>query len=91
MSKQNLLCGGKINKLDLYEQCILGKVKKVNFETGMHVTKAPVEYVYSSFWGPTKTKTHGGKYLMLIIDDFSKRVRVFIFKNKPEAFHKFRD
>ena len=37
-------------------------------------------------------KTHGGSsYFLTIIDDFSRRVWLYVLKNKLEAFQKFRE
>lgn len=37
-------------------------------------------------------KTHGGSsYFLTIIDDFSRRVWLYVLKNKSEAFQKFRE
>lgn len=49
--RKNLLCGDKVNKLEFYDICILGKAKRVSFNTGMHSTKKPFEYVHYNLWG----------------------------------------
>jgi hypothetical protein len=46
LSKQDLLCGLKIDKLDFSEHCIYGKICKVKFSTTIHCTKGIVDYVY---------------------------------------------
>jgi hypothetical protein len=51
LSKQDLLCGLKIDKLDFSEHCIYGKICKVKFSTTIHCTKGIVDYVYFDLWG----------------------------------------
>lgn len=42
--------------------------------------------------GPSKTLTHGGgMYFLSIIDDYSRRVWVYVLKTKDETFGKFKD
>lgn len=92
LSKQNLLCGDKIGKLDFCEQCVLGKAKIVSFTTGIHCTKSPFDYVHYDLWRPARTATHGqGRYFLSIIDNFSRRVWVHILKTKGDAFQTFKD
>ena len=48
--------------------------------------------MHSDLWGPSKTLTHwGGSYFLSIIDDYSRRIWVFILKNKSETFEKFKE
>lgn len=95
LSKQKLLCGDKIESLEFCEQCVLGKSTRIKFKTGQHTTTRPFEYVHSDLWGgggAARTQTLcGGKYFLSIIDDFSRRVWVFILKSKDQAFSKFRE
>lgn len=59
LTKQNLLCGDKIQILDLYEYCILRKSKRVHFSERTHTTKKPFEYAHFDILDPSKTETHG--------------------------------
>jgi len=48
--------------------------------------------VHSDLWGPSKTLTHGGGSCFLsTIDDYSRRVWVFVLKNKSDTFGKFKE
>jgi len=59
---------------------------------GVHKSSRPFEYVHSDLWGPASVKTHGGgSYFMSIIDDYSRRVWVYILKNKSDTFEKFKE
>ncbi|XP_020582332.1 uncharacterized protein LOC110025962 [Phalaenopsis equestris] len=92
LSKQSLLCGDRVSKLEFCEQCVLGKATRMKFSTGTHSSKKPLDYVHSDLWGPARTQTHGGgRYFMPIIDDYTRKVWVFILKSKDEAFQRFRD
>ena len=58
---------------------------------GSHESKSILEYVHSNLWGPEKTKTHGGNaYFLSIVDDYSRKVWVYLLKNKSDAFSKFK-
>jgi len=92
LAKQGLLGNEKLNKLDLCDNCTLGKQHKVKFGVGVHKSSRPFEYVHSDLWGPASIKIHErGSYFMSIIDDYSRRVWVYILKNKSDAFGKFKE
>ena len=63
--------------------------KKLNLEL-----QSPLELVYADICGPiTPSTISGGKYFLLIVDDFSRLMWVAILKNKLEvvgAFQKFK-
>lgn len=87
LSKQDLLCGDKIQSLDLCDYCVLGKAKRVKFAKGKHTSTKPLEYIHSDLWEPSKTQTHGGcHYFMSIVDDYLRRVLTFLLKTKNERF-----
>jgi len=47
--------------------------------------------VHANLVGPTKTKgLKGERYFMLLVDDYIRMTAVFFFKNKSEAFEKFK-
>jgi len=42
--------------------------------------------------GPTKVPSHNGaRYFLSIIDDFFRKVWIYILKHKNEAFEKFKE
>ena len=87
---QGLLKGAKTCKLDFCEQCVLGKQKKVKFGTAIHNTEGILDYIYTDVWGPTKMVSLGGKhYFVTFVDDFSRRVWVYMLKSKDEVFETF--
>ena len=60
-------------------------------KTGKHTTEGILDYVHSDVWGPTKEPSIGGsRYFVTFVDDFSKKVWVYLLKHKSEVFAKFR-
>ncbi|WVZ13024.1 hypothetical protein V8G54_017554 [Vigna mungo] len=91
LEKQGLLLGDKLQKLDFCDHCVLGKSHRIPFGKGKHSTERPFEYVHADLWGPARTLTHGGgAYFLSIIDDFSRRVWIYVLKNKSETFQKLK-
>lgn len=75
-----------MSKLEFCEQCVLGKEKKVIFNIAIHYTQSLFDYVHFDLCGPARTITHGhGRFFLYIIDDFPKRVWVFILKTKGDT------
>lgn len=88
LARQNLLCGDKIKDLEFYEQCVLGKAKRVKFAAGTHNTQKPLDYVHCDLWGPSNTQAHGGgTYFLSIIDDYSRRVWVHVLETKDDIWN----
>ncbi|GJT56454.1 retrovirus-related pol polyprotein from transposon TNT 1-94 [Tanacetum coccineum] len=77
-------------KLDLCEHCINGKTTRVKFRTAIHKTQGILDYVHSDVWGPSKTRSLGGRhYYVTFVDDFSRRVWVYTLKTKDEVLGVF--
>ena len=90
LAMQGLLKGEKTCKLDFCEQCVLGKQKRVKFGTAIHNTEGILDYIHTDVWGPTKAASLGGKhYFVTFVDDFSRRVWVYMLKSKDEVFETF--
>ncbi|GJU44747.1 transposable element [Tanacetum coccineum] len=88
--KQGLLKGLSSCKLDLCEHCINGKTTMVKFGTTIHKTQGILDYVHSDVWGPSKTRSLGGRhYYVTFVDDFSRRVWVYTLKTKDEVLGVF--
>ncbi|GJY27089.1 retrovirus-related pol polyprotein from transposon TNT 1-94 [Tanacetum coccineum] len=78
--------------LEFYEHCVFGKQKKVSFSSGIHRTRDALDYIHSDLWGPSPVTSRGGKrYMFTIIDDFSRKVWVFLLKHKDEVFPTFKE
>jgi transposase InsO family protein len=74
------------------EACIEGKQQRTSFPKD-EVTKASklLELVHSDVCGPMKTTSHGGaRYFVTFINDFSRKIHVYLLKAKGEVFDKFK-
>jgi transposase InsO family protein len=92
LSKRGLLDGHTINKLQFCEHCVFGKHKRVKFNTSTHTTKGILDYVHSDLWGASrKTSVGGARYMLTIIDDYSRKVWPYFLKHKSEAFSAFKE
>ncbi|GJV93371.1 retrotransposon protein, putative, ty1-copia subclass [Tanacetum coccineum] len=92
LSKRGLLDGQCVGKLEFCEHCIFGKHKRVKFNTSVHTTKGILDYVHSDLWGPSQEASLGGaRYMLTIIDDFSRSVWPYFLKHKSEAFSAFKE
>ncbi|KAL5804931.1 hypothetical protein ACOSQ3_031731 [Xanthoceras sorbifolium] len=88
--KQGLLKGAKTCKLGFCEHCVFGKQWKVKFESAIHWTERILDYVHSGVWGPTQVASLGGMhYFITFVDGFSRRVWVYVMKNKSEVLNVF--
>ncbi|KAK3016711.1 hypothetical protein RJ639_005649 [Escallonia herrerae] len=87
LSKQGLLGSKKTRKLDFYEHCVFGKQCKIKFSRVVHTTKGTVDYIHSDLWGPSTVPSKGGgRYMLTFIDDFSRKVSMYILKKKSDVF-----
>uniref|UniRef100_A0A251V331 Putative zinc finger, CCHC-type n=1 Tax=Helianthus annuus TaxID=4232 RepID=A0A251V331_HELAN len=92
LKKQEVLGNFDGREAGFCEHCILGKSHRVRFTKGIHSTKGILDYVHADLWGPARTISLGGAlYFLSIVDDFSRRVWVYVLKGKHEAFGKFKD
>jgi transposase InsO family protein len=91
LSKRDLLKGYNSNEIELCEHCIFGKHKRVKFSTGVHTTEGILDYVHADLWGPSQKHSLGGcRYMLTIIDDYSRRVFPYFLKHKSNAFDAFK-
>ncbi|RWR77058.1 Retrovirus-related Pol polyprotein from transposon TNT 1-94 [Cinnamomum micranthum f. kanehirae] len=68
----------------------VSSLTKVKFGTAIHRTQGILDYVHSDVLGPTKVASLGGMhYFVTFVDDFSRRVWVYIMKHKDEVLNVF--
>ena len=92
LSKKGLFRGQAIGSMEFCEHCVLGKQRRVSFKAAIHRTKSTFDYVYLDLWGPSReSSTRESRYLLTIIDNYSKKVWVFFLKIKDEVFREFKD
>ena len=63
----------------------------MSFPKGTHNVKACLEYTHADLWGPAKVNTFGGNmYFLSIIDDFSRKVWVYLLMSKDQTLECFK-
>ena len=88
--KRNLLDGCILSGKKFCEHCVFGKQKRIKFNTSVHTTKGTLDYVHADLWGPSRNPSYGGaRYMLTIIDDYSRRVWSYFLKNKDDTFAAF--
>ena len=91
LEKKGCFEGQSLGKLQFCEDCVYGKTIRAKFTKAIHRTEGILDYIHSDLWGPSRIVSHGGsRYYMSIIDDFSRRVWVYILKHKSEAYDTFK-
>ncbi|KAI4302581.1 hypothetical protein MLD38_038307 [Melastoma candidum] len=91
LSERGLLDGQKLSKLDFCEHCIFGKQHKVKLVKAVHRTEGILDYVHSYLWGPAPIQSKGGlRYVLTLIDDFSRKVWFYFLKQKSDTFVEFK-
>ena len=56
-----------------------------------HRTKEHLEVVYSDVCGPMQVDSYGGnRYFVTFIDDFSRKLWIYLIKRKDEVFDVFK-
>ncbi|TXG54163.1 hypothetical protein EZV62_019419 [Acer yangbiense] len=64
---------------------------RLSFTLTQHTTKQVLEYIHSNLWGPAKVPTHGGsRYFLSLVDDYSRKVWIYLLKTKDQAFDSFK-
>ena len=78
----------KSTDLDLCENCVYEKQKRVNFSIVRKNPKAEMlGLVHIDIWGKTSIPSLGGSlYFMTFIDDSSGKVLVYFSKHKSDVF-----
>ncbi|KAL9285748.1 putative RNA-directed DNA polymerase [Arabidopsis thaliana] len=57
--KKRFLDKKKVSMLDMCEDCIYGRAKKIGFNLAHHDTKEKLEYVHSDLWGAPTIPMYG--------------------------------
>ncbi|XP_021728373.1 uncharacterized protein LOC110695452 [Chenopodium quinoa] len=73
------------------DACVRGKQTRVSFKSKKMVsTKRPLELIHMDLCGPMRIQSRSGKrYVMVIVDDFSRFTLVFFLVSKDEIFDVF--
>lgn len=89
--KQGYLKKRDVGKEAFCEHCVVGKAKRVSFETGKHNTSSVLEYIHADLWGSPNVEPSmsGNQYFLSLIDDHSRKVWLCFLKTKDETFQNF--
>ncbi|XP_012849888.1 PREDICTED: retrovirus-related Pol polyprotein from transposon TNT 1-94 [Erythranthe guttata] len=95
LHKNQYFGNDKVSSVTLCDSCILGKQTHVLFpeypSPNLSRCTEILEYIHADVWGPTSVPTYGGnRYFLSIIDDYSRKVFVFLLKQKSDVFDKFK-
>jgi transposase InsO family protein len=91
LSDCKLLPSLKSLKLDLCKHSIYGKHNRKKFKTGRHTHEGILDYIHYDVWGPSPTISYGGSsYFVTFIDDFSRKVWIYMLKRKADVFTIFK-
>lgn len=85
------VCKNCLNKI-CYVKTKLIKSTRIKFNNSTHTIVKQLGYVHSDLWGLARAQTHGGgRYFLFVVDDYSRKLCVFILKTKDKAFERFKD
>ncbi|CAM8990990.1 unnamed protein product [Rhodiola kirilowii] len=75
------------------EACLRGKQHREPFPVGKaRRANQPLELVHTDLCGPVEVESLGGKrYMMALVDDFSRKTWVYFLREKSEAFRTFKE
>ena len=82
--------GTNSSKLKFFKHCVLGKQTRVKFSSTIHDIQGILDCVHSDVWGLTKTTSLiGMHYFVTFVNDYSRKVWVYLIKNKNEVLGTF--
>lgn len=66
----------------------MGKSHKQSFSKEKHTTQGTLDYIHSDLWGSPNTTSSlsWAHYFLTFTDDYSKKIWIYFFKTKDEAF-----
>lgn len=90
LASKNLADGMKLDKCQIKqvcESCVKGKISRKPFpEKSKTASDRPLDLIHSDLCGPMSTATPGGrKYVMTLIDDYSKYTYSYLLTLKSQA------
>ena len=90
--RKNIISADDTQEPDPCQDCVIEKAKKQSYPTGKRTSASPLDYIHRDLWGPAFVSTiGGGRYYMSLIDDYSKKIWIYILKEKSEAFNTFKN
>ncbi|UYV61328.1 hypothetical protein LAZ67_1004381 [Cordylochernes scorpioides] len=93
MAREELVIGLEISSRDkgLCDDCCIAKSTKASHKNlGNIRSKQTLELIHTDICGPMPVKSTGGnRYFLSFVDDFSRRITVYLLKNKDEVLKHF--
>lgn len=88
--RNNAIFGVSTAKLDKCDHCMAGKQNRVSFKSHPpHRKSSLLELIYSYVCGPLKVQSLGGaSYFVTFIDDYSRKLWVYVLKTKNQVLDK---
>jgi 5'-3' exoribonuclease 2 len=81
----------KFLNLNFCKYCFFGKQCRQKFKARRHIRKGILDYIHSDVWGPSPIVSFGGSsYYVTFIDDYSRKVWVYLLKRKVDVFNTFK-
>lgn len=94
MCRLNMVGGLPVIDADrcLCEACLMGKQHREKFEKGKAWRAIQKALVHSDLCGPMQIASLGGaKYFVTFIDDFSRKVWIYLLRDKSKTFEAFKE
>ncbi|UYV82668.1 hypothetical protein LAZ67_22000457, partial [Cordylochernes scorpioides] len=93
MAREELVIGLEISSRDkgLCDDCCIAKSTKASHKNlGNIRSKQTLELIHTDICGPMPVKSTGGnRYFLSFVDDFSRRITLYLLKNKDEVLKHF--
>jgi transposase InsO family protein len=81
----------KFLNLNFCKYCVFEKQCRQKFKTRRHISKGILDYIHLNVWGPSLTVSLGGSsYFMIFIDDYSRKVWVYLLERNADVFNTFK-
>jgi hypothetical protein len=76
----------------IYNGCALGKNIKKPFPSSNNRSKEILDLIHSDVCSPMPVRSLGGSlYYVIFIDDYSRKMWLYLLKTKDEVFNKFQE
>ena len=76
---------------DLCEPCIFGKQHRVKFANSTKHSEGVLDLVPSDVWRLAPVSARGGvRFFVIFIDDYSRKVWLYLIREKSEIFARFK-
>src|SRR6185295_828043 len=84
----------QINKerTELCSHCVMGKQVRNSFKSKNQVsTSKPLELIHMDVCGPMRVQSIGSKYILVLVDNYSRFTWTIFIRSKSEVFSRFKE